>query len=113
MTSPNHFKSILLSDCNSDQQRQFAAMLASACATEDLQNKGHRCWFHLIKPNEYELMRKYVMPPFNEWCPKCKNRLIAQVYHCSLTGSNISIVCMGKDKGTCDFSEPISDLDNV
>ncbi len=108
MSDPNKLKSILLENATTEQQKEFAKMLAEQCASADLQAKGHRCWFFVPSITEWERMKKYSEPPNYDKCPKCnKGRLRVEVYHGNI-GSSWTLKCSWGDKG-CDFSEYISD----
>jgi Pyruvate/2-oxoacid:ferredoxin oxidoreductase delta subunit len=102
--NPNKLKAVLLENATTEQQKEFAKMLADECARADLQAKGHRCWFFVPSPTEYEKMAKYNQPPNYDKCPKCsKGRLRVEVYHGNI-GSSWTIKC-----SQCDFNEYISD----
>lgn len=106
--NPNELKSLLLSDASTEQAKEFAKMLAEQCAQADLQAKGHRCWFFIPSPTEYEKMRKYTQPPTYDRCPKCnKGRLVVEIFRDSLCDS-WSLVCRWGEKD-CDYKEYISD----
>lgn len=109
---PNKLKATLLEEATTEQQREFAKMLAEECARAELQAKGHRCWFFVPTPTEYEKMRKFNQPPMYDRCPKCsplpgpyRGRIKIEVYHGNI-GSSWNAVCTNKD---CDFKEYISD----
>jgi hypothetical protein len=102
--NPNALKAILLENATTEQQKEFAEMLASQCAIADIQAKGHRCWFFVPSATEWERMKKYSEPPNYDKCPKCnKGRLRVEVYHGNI-GSSWNLVC-----SKCDFKEYISD----
>jgi Pyruvate/2-oxoacid:ferredoxin oxidoreductase delta subunit len=106
--NPNALKAVLLSEADTEQQREFAKMLAEECARADLQAKGHRCWFFVPTPTEYERLKKYNQPPNYDRCQKCgKGRLHVEVYHGNI-GSSWNVVCSNK---ACDFKEYVSDDD--
>jgi hypothetical protein len=105
---PRPLKQTLLENATTEQQQQFAKMLAEQCATADLQAKGHRCSFFIPSPTEYARMAKYNEPPNYDKCPKCgKGRLLVSIYRGNL-GDSWTLVCSWGDRG-CDFSEYVSD----
>lgn len=108
MSSPNKLKAVLLEQADTEQQREFAKMLAEQCAIADLHAKGHRCLFFIPTPTEYERMEKYTQPPDYDKCPKCgKGRLrLLQQYEYVCSGLYL-VCCRGKED--CDFRECISD----
>lgn len=106
--NPNALKATLLSEASTEQQKEFAKMLAEQCAEADLQAKGHRCWFFVPSPTEYERLSKYNQPPHYDTCQKCEangkhGRLRVEVFHGNI-GSSWHVVCSG-----CDFKEYVSD----
>jgi hypothetical protein len=102
--NPNKLKATLLENATTEQQLEFAKMLAEQCASADLQAKGHRCWFFVPTTTEWERMKKYSEPPNYDKCPKCcKGRLRVEVYHGNI-GSSWTLKC-----SQCDFNEYISD----
>jgi hypothetical protein len=103
--NPNNLKKELLENASTEHQKQFAEMLAKQCAIHDLQATGHRCWFFIPSPTEYEKMKKYQYP--NNKCPKCKGKsnLVVEIYRGNI-GDSWNVVC--REKG-CDFKEYISD----
>lgn len=108
MTNPNELKAVLLSEATTEQQRQFAEMLAEQCAKADLKAKGHVCWFNLPSSEECENLKKY----YNQPCPKCKKgRVVCEVFKCSLTGDNLWLKCRHGEPG-CDFKEFASVLED-
>lgn len=104
--NPNKLKAQLLEDTSTEDKKQFAEMLAQQCAIHNLQATGHRCWFFIPSPTEYEKMKKYQYP--NEKCPKCgKGSVLVEIYRGNV-GDSWNIVCRFGEKG-CDFKEYISD----
>jgi hypothetical protein len=101
---PRQLKKTLLSDATTEQQKEFAKLLAEQCAIADMQAKGHKCWFFVPTPTEWERLKKYSGPPNYDRCPKCeKGRVRVEVYHGNI-GSSWHIVC-----SACDHKEYISD----
>ena len=74
--NPNELKKILLGDLSTEQSRELAKMIAEECAVQEIQDKGHRCWYFIPTATEYEKMTKY-----NEKCPKCNDRIYVEVFH--------------------------------
>lgn len=106
--NPNTLKQTLLEDCTTEQKAEFAKMLAEQCATADLQAKGHRCWFFIPSPTEYERMAKYSKAPDYDKCPKCKKgRVVVEIFRDNI-GDWWSLKCYWGEKD-CDFKETISD----
>ena len=68
---PRKLKTVLLEDATTEEQRQFAELLAQQCAIADRQ-QTHRDWLYIPSPTEYERMRKYWGG--DEKCPKCPMR---------------------------------------
>jgi len=105
--NPNALKKVLLENASTEQQREFAKMLAEASATADLQAKGHKCWFFIPTPEEMEMMKKFNQPPNYDKCPKCgKGRIIVEIYRGNI-GDSWHAVCRWGAEG-CDFKEYIS-----
>jgi hypothetical protein len=106
---PRKLKAILLEEATTEQQKEFAEMLARQCAEAELRAKGHhRCWFFVLSPLEYERMAKYRQPPDYDKCPKCgKGRIVVEIYNGNL-GQGLTLKCYFNKDG-CDFSEYISD----
>ena len=78
-------------------------MLANECAEADLRATGHKCWFHIPTPTEFERMNKYP----DEKCPKCSTRLYVEIsFRDPAFGDTWNLVCHNKN---CDFKEYISD----
>lgn len=102
--NPNKLKSMLLEDATTDQQKEFAKMLAEECATADMQAKGHCCWFYVPTPTEWERMKQYSGPPDYDKCRKCnKGRIRVEVFQGNM-GASWTLKC-----SDCDFKEYISD----
>lgn len=104
--NPNKLKAQLLENASTEDKKQFAEMLAQQCAIQDLQSKGHRCWYFIPSPLEYERMKKY-----QNKCPKCGKggNLVVEIYRGNV-GDSLHIVCRAKG---CDFKEYISDDENT
>jgi hypothetical protein len=102
--NPNKLKSILMNDVNTSDKREFANILAEACAIADLQAKGHHCYFNIPNDLEYERMKPY----FNKRCPKCLKGTIVIEIHRGNFGDSWFLKCYWGLDG-CDFKEYISD----
>lgn len=98
--SANALKAVLLEDASTEDKQQFAGMLAKACAQEDLDKSGHRCWMFVPRPNEYAIMAKYAK---DDKCPKCgKGRIVLEVYKGNF-GDNYWLKCYFNEG--CDYRE--------
>ncbi len=107
--NPNALKAILLEDATTEQQKEFAKLLAEQCATADRQAKGHVCWTYVPTETEYARMRPYALPPDYDTCRKCnQGRVRVEFYHGNM-GIGMTLVCSNVTKKTCDFKEYISD----
>lgn len=105
---PRKLKAVLLSEASTEQQREFAKMLAEQCAEAERKEKGHNCWFFIPSEAEYEKMKKFAQPPNYDRCPKCgKGRIVVEVRRWNL-GDSWHLVCRWSGGG-CDFEEEISD----
>lgn len=101
--NPNVLKATLLQDASTEQQKEFAKMLADQCAEADLRAKGHKCWFEIPDEIEHANMMKY----FDKPCPKCgKGRIVVEIFHDSMLGlgDNYWLRCRNGEEG-CDFKE--------
>lgn len=106
---PRVLKSILLEEATTEQQQEFAKMLAKQCAEAELQAKGHRCHCFIPNRKEYEIMAKY---NDDDTCPKCgSGRILLEIFHGNF-GENYLLRCyFSKQPGGCDFKEEANDPD--
>lgn len=85
---------------------EVAKMFKALSDIDKAQANGHRCWFFLPTPSEYERMAKFAHG--DQKCPKCgKGRIVVEVYHGNI-GDSWHAVCKWGADG-CDFKEYISD----
>jgi hypothetical protein len=105
---PRPLRAQLLDKASTEQQREFAKMLAEECAIADKQHTEGKDWLFLPTPTEYEKIRPYTQPPNYDKCPKCgKGRVILEIYHGNV-GDSLHLVCKW-GQPDCDFKEYVSD----
>jgi len=105
----NKLKAVLLSEATTEQQKEFAKILAEQCAQADLRAKGHKCWLFIPTEKEWESMKKYSK---DDKCPKCgKGRIVLEIFKDNIC-QGLWLKCHFSKNG-CDYKESITDLDNI
>ncbi len=102
--SAQKLKATLLENASTEQQKEFAKLLAEQCVEEERKANGHKCWLFVPPDEALEAMKKYNHAPDWDRCPKCKKgRVVVEIRNWSM-GQALYFKCHFNKNG-CEFEE--------